>query len=461
MKGIYGMTFFDQTLTLIDKIAATPGKNDKIDLLKNHGVADEARLKRVLELCYSPRFRFGISYVEPAKVEVPEFSTYDNAFFPLLEDLNSRKLSGDAAREAVDKFITEASASAGELLRRVIHKDMRAGFSGSTTNKVFAKLIPDHPYMRCSLPKDVKLNTWEWKDGVYAQLKADGSFQAATVVGGEVTMESRTGEIMPNEAIPAIVAQIKSLPALNGYRLEGELTVVNTETGETLARGEGNGIINSLRQGGDLAPNLEVHYTVWECVDLSKGGTIDERPYKERFADLEIVMMDSVGPMAVAETNVIRSEEEAWGIFKTYATEGLEGAIIKRPSMIWKDGNSKDQVKLKTEFEAEFRITGFIEGKPGKKTAATFGSLTYESADGIVRGSVSGIDDELRAKINANRGAYIGAITTIRANALTQNRNDAVHWTLSHPRVIEVRTDKTEADTYAQVRAAFENSFKV
>ncbi len=143
------MTFFDQTLTLIDKIAATPGKNDKIDLLKNHGVADEARLKRVLELCYSPRFRFGISYVEPAKVEVPEFSTYDNAFFPLLEDLNSRKLSGDAAREAVDKFITEASASAGELLRRVIHKDMRAGFSGSTTNKVFAKLIPDHPYMRC------------------------------------------------------------------------------------------------------------------------------------------------------------------------------------------------------------------------------------------------------------------------------------------------------------------------
>lgn len=455
------MTFFDQTLTLIDKIAATPGKNDKIDLLKNHGVADEARLKRVLELCYSPRFRFGISYVEPAKVVAPEFSTYDNAFFPLLEDLNSRKLSGDAAREAVDKFITEASASAGELFRRVIHKDMRAGFSGSTTNKVFPKLIPDHPYMRCSLPKDVKLNTWEWKEGVYAQLKADGSFQAATVVGGEVTMESRSGEIMPNEAIPAIVAQIKSLPALNGYRLEGELTVVNTETGETLARGEGNGIINSLRQGGELAPNLEVHYTVWECVDLSKGGTIDERPYKERLAALCAEMWNSVGPMSVAETNVIRSEEEAWGIFKTYAAEGLEGAIIKRPSMIWKDGTSKEQVKLKTEFEAEFRITGFIEGKPGKKTAATFGSLTYESADGIVRGSVSGIDDELRAKINANRGAYIGAITTIRANALTQNRNDSVHWALSHPRVIEVRTDKTEADTYAQVRDAFENSFKV
>ena len=76
-------------------------------------------------------------------------------------------------------------------------------------------------------------------------------------------------------------------------------------------------------------------------------------------------------------------------------------------------------------------------------------------------GSVSGIDDDLRAKINSNRGAYIGAIVTIQANALTQNRNDKVHWALSHPRVIEVRTDKTEADTYAQVRAAFENSFKV
>jgi DNA ligase-1 len=455
------MNFFEQVLALIERIAATPGKNDKITLLKNHGVDDEASLKRVLEMCYSPRYRFGISFVNPAFASGTKIAATKEEFFDILERLNSRALTGNDALCAVDDFVQNAELPAAELLRRVIHKDMRAGFSGSTTNKVFPKLIPDHPYMRCSLPKDVKLNTWEWKDGVYAQLKADGSFQAATVVGGEVTMESRTGEIMPNEAIPAIVAQIKSLPALNGYRLEGELTVVNTETGETLARGEGNGIINSLRQGGDLAPNLEVHYTVWECVDLSKGGTIDARPYKDRFADLEIVMMDSVGPMAVAETNVVRCEEEAWIIFKTYAADGLEGAIIKRPSMIWKDGTSKDQVKLKTEFEAEFKITGFIEGKPGKKTAATFGSLTYESADGIVRGSVSGIDDDLRAKINANRGAYIGAITTIRANALTQNRNDAVHWALSHPRVIEVRTDKTEADTYAQVRAAFENSFKV
>lgn len=455
------MTFFDQTLTLIDKIAATPGKNDKIDLLKNHGVADEARLKRVLELCYSPRFRFGISYVEPAKVEVPEFSTYDNAFFPLLEDLNSRKLSGDAAREAVDKFITEASASAGELLRRVIHKDMRAGFSGSTTNKVFAKLIPDHPYMRCSLPKDVKLNTWEWDQGVFAQLKADGSFQAATIVGGEVTIESRSGEIMPNESLPAIVAQIQRHPELDGYRIEGELTVVNTETGETLPRGEGNGMINSLRQGGELPPNHEVHYTVWECVSLAEGGTIDKRPYKDRFAYLVNLLDATPGPVRIAENTIVYSEAAAWEVFKNYAAAGLEGAIIKRPSMIWKDGTSKEQVKLKTEFEAEYRITGFIEGKKGKKTEATFGALTYESEDGIVRGSVSGIDDDTKAKINANREAYIGAICTIQANALTQNRNNKVNWALSHPRFMEIRTDKTVADTYEQVRAAFENSFKV
>lgn len=455
------MNFFEQTLSLIERIAATSGKNDKIALLKNHGVEDETALKRVLEMCYSPRYRFGISFVNPAFTSGTKIAADTKEFFDILERLNSRDLTGNDALCAVDDFVQNAELPAAELMRRVIHKDMRAGFSGSTTNKVFPKLIPDHPYMRCSLPKDVKLNTWPWDQGVYAQLKADGSFQAMTVVDYDVTIESRSGEIMPNEALPAIVDQIRRLPALNGYRLEGELTVFDLVTCQTLARGEGNGIINSLRQGGALPPNHEVHYTIWDCVSLADGGTLDERPYKYRFADLNIVMMDSVGPMQIAETNVVRCEEEAWIIFKNYASDGLEGAIIKHPDMIWKDGTSKNQVKLKTEFEAEFKITGFVEGKPGKKTAATFGSLTYESADGIVRGSVSGIDDDLRAKINANRDSYIGAICTIQANALTQNRNDDVHWALSHPRLIEIRTDKTEADTYARVRAAFENSFKV
>lgn len=454
------MTFFDQTLTLIDKIAATPGKNDKINLLKNHGVADETGLKRVLEMCYSPRFRFGISYVEPART-APNASSYDAAFFPILEKLNSRELTGDAARLAVAAFTHEASESAGELMRRVIHKDMRAGFSGSTTNKAFAKLIPDHPYMRCSLPKDVKLNKWEWDQGVFAQLKADGSFQASTIVGGEVTIESRSGEIMPNEAVPDIVSQIKRHPEFDGYRIEGEMTIVNKATGETLPRGEGNGIINSIRQGGEVPDGHEVHYTVWECVSLAEGGTIDKRPYRERLAYLVNILDSTPGVVALAENAIVYSEAAAWEVFKAYAIAGLEGAIIKRPSMIWKDGTSKDQVKLKTEFEAEYRITGFVEGKKGKKTEATFGALLYESEDGIVRGSVSGIDDATKAFINANREAYIGEICTIQANALTQNRNNKVNWALSHPRFIEIRSDKTVADTYEQVRAAFENSFKV
>ena len=461
MKGIYEMTFFEQTLSLIERIAATPGKNDKITLLKNHGVEDEAALKRVLEMCYSPRYRFGISFVNPAFASGTKIAATKEEFFGILERLNSRALTGNDALCAVDDFVQNAELPAAELLRRVIHKDMRAGFSGSTTNKVFAKLIPDHPYMRASLPKDVKLNTWEWDQGVFAQLKADGSFQAATIVGGEVTIESRSGEIMPNESLPAIVAQIQRHPELDGYRVEGELTVVNTETGETLPRGEGNGMINSLRQGGELPPNHEVHYTVWECVSLAEGGTIDKRPYKDRFAYLVNLLDATPGPVRIAENTIVYSEAAAWEVFKAYAIAGLEGAIIKRPSMIWKDGTSKEQVKLKTEFEAEYRITGFVEGKKGKKTEATFGALTYESDDGIVRGSVSGIDDDTKAKINANREAYIGAICTIQANALTQNRNNKVNWALSHPRFMEIRTDKTVADTYEQVRAAFENSFKV
>ena len=451
--------FTARVFDLITRIGANPGKNDKQSMLKAHGFeGDELdAFKNILLLCYSPRYRFGMSYVSPpVNVGV---ETDIAPFFALAEDLNSRNVTGDAAVNAVKAMLEKVTADTGELIRRVIHKDMRAGFGASTINKVFPKLIPEHAYMRCSLPKEVKFDKWEWDRGVFAQLKSDGTFQSATIVGGVVTIESRSGEIMPNESVADIV-EVLLATGLDNFRMEGELTVVRLSTGETLPRGEGNGIINSVRQGGDIDAGLGIQYTVWDCISLA-DGTRDESEYETRFAALSKLFNVASSPVALAETERVHSLAAAWGVFQRYVKMGLEGAIIKRPTMPWVDGTSKNQAKLKTEFQAEYEITGFIEGKKGKKTENTFGALTYKSKDGVVRGSVSGIKDDIRDKIDADRESYIGGIITIEANALTQNRNEPDHWALSHPRFIEVRTDKTEADDYPRIRAQFENSFKV
>ncbi|MDW5334816.1 DNA ligase, partial [Acinetobacter baumannii] len=81
----------------------------------------------------------------------------------------------------------------GELLIRILRKDLRAGFSDATINKVVPDLIPVFPYQRCSLPSEVKLKAWPWKDGIYLQEKADGMFANGTNLEEKFFLSSRQG----------------------------------------------------------------------------------------------------------------------------------------------------------------------------------------------------------------------------------------------------------------------------
>ena len=72
-------------------------------------------------------------------------------------------------------------------------KDIKAGISVSTINKVWPDLIFSQGYMRCSLPKDVDLVEWPWKEGVYSQVKMDGMYAA----GSNKQMITRNGSVFP------------------------------------------------------------------------------------------------------------------------------------------------------------------------------------------------------------------------------------------------------------------------
>ena len=447
-------------LKLIESIAAEPSKNQKQELLKASGLggSEITVFTRILYSCYSPRLKYGIEYVDPVPgSESPDAWSVDtHQMWELILALTTGMVTGNAAKDSIVDFLRNATPETGEIFRRIVQKDMRAGFSASTINKVFPKLIEETPYMRCSLPKDVKLDEWNWKDGIYAQLKSDGMFQTVTRIGLTNQVLSRSGEEMPVECIPEILAVLKEFQDDN-TRCEGEFVVIDPY-GEIVDRATGNGMINSLRQGGELPEDHYIKYVIWDYVDARGGGFEDSRPYKERFDRLIEDFVGDAGHKYVGITpfNVVYSKAEAIEVYKRYRAQNLEGVILKRPDGPYKDGTSRYQVKLKDEKVVDVKIVGFVEGAKGKKTAKTFGSIMFESADGIVRGSTSGLKDKLREEINANREAWIGKIIAVRANALTQNRDEPDKWALSHPRLDEVREDKTTADTFERIEAIFD-----
>jgi DNA ligase-1 len=133
--------------------------------------------------------------------------------------------------------------------------------------------------------------------------------------------------------------------------------------------------------------------------------------------------------------------------------KGKEGTVIKNGTAEWKDGTSKDQVKLKLKFQVDLEVVDFNEGTG--KYAGQLGSLVCRTSDGELEVNVSGRGDKMRAEVWANREDWRGAIITGEANAIMPATRSEKH-SLFLPIFIERRLDKKVADTLQRVQEQFD-----
>jgi DNA ligase-1 len=434
---------------LIEQVAATSSKNEKEALLKAN--ASDYLLKRVLEYAYNPFKTYGIRK-RPETLGDNVGNTFDDGTFELLDDLISRKLTGTAAIEALRGELTALSKSSAELLWRIVNKDVRAGFSESTCNKVWKGLIPDFPYMRCSLPKDAKLDQFDWTLGVVSQEKADGMFVNLDYeADGTVRITSRQGSPFPIEAFELLETEVKAR-LIAGLQYHGEMLVARN--GEILPREIGNGIMNSIASGGSFEATDRPVYMIWDAIPLSSVVTKGkyEIAYIKRLTAINRALKNSAGQyVQLIPTRIVHSLKDAYAHYRELLLKGKEGTIIKHPHAIWKDGTSKEQVKLKLEFEVELEVTGFEAGNG--KNAELFGALVCKSACDGLQVNVSGFTDAKRREIHENREDWTGAIVTVRANSILRPSESNPLHSLFLPRFVERRLDKSVADDLTRIEA--------
>lgn len=450
----------DTVFKMIEQIADIPSKNDKVRLVSLFGKNDQFKL--VLEYALNPLKPFNIRPADP--VLTSNFmlggAVFDETTWKLLDDLAARNITGNAARDAVDAEFARLTPESANLLWRIINKDLRAHFSESTVNKAFPGMIPDIPYMRCCLPKDAKMSNFSWKEGVYSQEKADGMFANVDHnMDGSVRITSRSGSEFPMDQFAALAAEVKQYLTI-GHQNHGELLV--RKAGVILDREIGNGILNSVLQGGAFADDEGPLFLVWDQVPLThivpKGKyTV---PYRTRFASLskqlESLALSSDGHhLFLIETRIVHSMAEAYKHYGEMLAAGKEGTIIKDGEAPWRDGTSKQQVKLKLEAECDLVIVGFTEGNG--KNKATFGSIRGQTCDGLLEVGVSGFKDKkqkgipTRSEINDMREELMGSIMTVKFNDIMYPSEDGKLYSLFLPRWAEFRRDKTTADSLERV----------
>ena len=447
---------------LIEQIAGTPGKNDKIAILSeaiSSPIGEE--LKKVLDYTYNPFKTYGVKKLPTAGHTGEQGFTSET--YSLLDNLALRHLSGNGAHEAIQFELEAMDAESAELLRRIIRKDLKAGFGESTINKVSKGLIPSFPYMRCSLPSHTDLNQWDWVNGIFSQEKADGMFVNTNIdSAGSASMSSRQGTPLPYEGFEELLTECERL-FYRDSQTHGELLVID-EAGKVLAREIGNGILNSVIQGGDWPEGHKPILKVWDQIPLKcvvKKGKYDV-PYDKRLSALYTHLKNGASKtVSLIETRVVKSLKDAYAHYKELLLQGKEGTIIKRRQMILKDHTSKDQVKLKLEAECELEVIDFVPGDETGMHKNTFGSLRCASSCRQLVVDVSGFTLEKRMEIHLKRETYPGTIITVRSNSILYSSSEKKPHSLFLPRFVEERLDKTVADDLARIEEQFENAINL
>jgi DNA ligase-1 len=452
------------THQLLKEIASNSSKLHKIAVIKREAEAGNKDFFAGLHFALNSLDTFGVKKVsvrtgpDGPGLSFVTFATFAYEFI-------ARNITGGKQQDTIADLMAMATNHEWNgWYRLILIKDLKAGFSESTVNKAVKGVnkdyvIPTTPYMRCSLPEKSNMEDWDFAEGVYSQIKADGKFTYVNISkAGDIWITSRSGTLVPAGAMGIEEDALKTFT--HGTSTHGELTVYRN--GVMLERQIGNGILNSVAQGGSFGEGEIAVFDCWDQIPLDQFVPKGEYkvPYHTRFKALEKQVMaraldgsNDVLQIHIIETKIVYSADELLEHYRDARRRKLEGTVAKSRYCFWKDGTSKDQVKQKEVIDIELEVTGFTAGK--NKFAHLFGSLECTSSDRLLQVYASGMSDDLRNAIHNDRAGWMSGIVTIRSNGIMYSTKVGKPHSLFLPRLIERRDDKDTADSFADIEAQF------
>jgi len=426
-------------INIINEINESNSLNYKISTLKKH--KDNELFKRVLKMAYDKvTYSYGITTKNTSIIESKNI-TLTEALDLLEFKFCTREYTGHKALEEMSKILGSLNNEDRKVIEMILDRDLKINIGKTVISKIFPGLVVKPPYMRCEVGTEdnIKKNM-DFSKIVYSQKKEDGTFRYAIIDNG-ITIISRPGY---ETEFPIIEEELKTLN-INGIVLTGELTLRGEKD-----RQLGNGLINS-----DNPPHDDIIFTVWDMIPLEEfrltKDEITKRTknkqmslYSTRFNELSSIIKD-LEHIRLVESRIVKNMKEAYEHFQELTSDGFEGTVIKSGDLTWKDGNSKQSLKVKLIIELDMRITGFTKGTG--KNEDYFGAITYQNDEGTIKGQVgvSSMDEKTRDYIHEHRDEYVGQVMTLHCNNITKAR-DKDTYSLSHPRYIEFRGEK-ETDT--------------
>jgi DNA ligase 1 len=455
---------------ILAEIAADDSKLAKQAIIRREAAAGNDDFFRGVRLANDAMITFGVKKVDekpaPRKNEVVGKGLSSTAFFALCKRLADRELTGDAAQVAIGHARNQATKEEWDgWYRLVLVKDLKAGFSESTVNKVCEKDFPKYaiPVFECQLAKDCVDDEGNVDESLLhgkkiVDVKLDG-MRVITIVypNGKVDQYSRNGKELFNfELIKKQISKNAKFFA-EPVVLDGEVMSASFQDLMKQARRKTN------VQANDSVLNL---FDILTLAEFQAG--IGKHKQKDRTFSLQTwheQVEDSMPNVTVVGCEIVDLDTDAGKKrlleINAKALAGkYEGIMLKDIDALYECKRSLNWMKMKPFIEVSLKATDIEEGKPDSKFVGTMGAVVFEGVEDGKNIKVhvgGGWSIEQRAKIWADftnkpvawkkkvKGKWktivekptgksiIGDIGEIRADAITKS-DDKDHYALRFPR---------------------------
>jgi len=407
----------------------------------NSKLAKQAILKAALEeglpeffeglkMALDPLVTFGVKKVPERSDVLTGQGLAWETFVELAMNLAGRKLTGHAARDAIELAMSVATTEQWNgFYRRILIKDLRCGMSEKTVNKVAPGTIP---VFTCSLAHDSANHEKKMVGEKQIEIKLDGVRVITIIRGNKVEMFSRNGKQFHNfgHIIEEIETVIKDYPVPYPLVLDGEVMSANfQDLMKQVHRKDGKQSTDAVLHLFDTIPLGCFMNGSWEKPQsfrsaITKAWVEQHESVLQHVSalDWETVNLDTKeGQQRFTELN------------KQAVDGGYEGVMIKDIDAPYECKRTHAWLKAKPFIEVTLEVVDVEEGTG--RNEGRLGAIVCKGTDDgkdIVVNVGSGFTDVHRDDYWNSRDVIIGNLVEVRADAVTQNQDGT--YSLRFPR---------------------------
>jgi DNA ligase-1 len=386
-------------LAILESLEAAKGKKAKVQILKDN--KDNPQLLDLLDAALNFKRKFHMKkFDETGSTEEPGEFDLHITFTTLLNTLETRHITGNAAIEEVESFFRTCNELQRKWYARVLRKNLRCGFDVSSCGKAGIN-IETFDVMLAKNGKDYKKAPQLVEKGVFLSPKFDGYRCIAICNYGDVQLFSRNGTEYHN--FPKVKEELSKWCATSKFVLDGEIMSSDFNAMQSLAFG-------SISKKGVT----DSEYHVFGYIDFDEWESEDfKQPTTQRLNELTMLFSNNAlvrqGNVIEVKQILVNNIDEILKYEQQWLAAGYEGAMALPADIPYYKGKKTGRLmKFKTFESMDCKVVEVYEGEKHTKYEGMLGGVTVLQEDGQRCDCGSGFTDDERKDIWADPGSVIG-----------------------------------------------------